>query len=58
MEKSSTNHQQKIRFYLSEVNIVMFNANIDRGEGGFQSNLCKHEQPRIDIDTNSGSRPH
>lgn len=47
-----------MRFYLSEVNIVMFNANTDRGEGGFQSNLCKHEQPRIDIDTNSGSRPH
>lgn len=56
MEKSSTNHQQNMRFYLSEVNIVMFNANIDRGEGGFQRNLCIHEQPRID--TNSGSRPH
>lgn len=58
MEKSSTNHQQKMRYYLSEVNIVMFNANIGRGEGGFQSNLCIHKQPRIDIDTNSGSRPH
>lgn len=58
MEKSSTNHEQKMKFYLSEVNIVMFNANTDRGEECFQSNLCKHEQPCIDIDTNSGSRPH
>lgn len=49
---------KKWNFIFSEVNIVMFNANTDRGEGDFQSILCKHDRPRIDIDTNSGSRPH